>query len=148
MLAEGDVEAALGALQRAREAWQQLDVPYQAARVQALLGQTCRMLGDEEGAAMEMAAARAEFERLGAAPDAARVGAMATPGRSRRPRGLTDRELEVLRMVADGKTNRAIADELSLSVKTVDRQVSNIFDKLGIASRAAAVAHAYQDNMV
>ena len=69
----------------------------------------------------------------------------------RRPRGthgLTARELEVLRLVAAGKTNRAIAAELVLSERTVDRHVSNILAKLGVPSRAAATAYAYEHELV
>ena len=61
---------------------------------------------------------------------------------------LTARELEVLRLVASGRTNRAIAAKLFLSEKTVDRHLSNIFDKLDVSSRAAATAFAYTHKLV
>ena len=95
----------------------------------------CRALGDDEAAELELEAARGVFERLGAAPDVARIDALraVTRGDSH---GLTPRELEVLHLVAAGKTNKAIAAELVLSERTVDRHVSNIFAKLGVSSRA------------
>jgi len=63
-------------------------------------------------------------------------------------RGLTERELQVLRLVATGDTNKAIAAELALSERTVDRHVSNILTKLGVPSRTAATAYAYQHQLV
>ena len=132
-LAEGDARAALAALRRAWAAWQELDAPHEAARARVLIGLACRALGDEDGAAMELDAARWAFDELGAAPDVARIDALVA---DRAPReaagGLTARELEVLRLVAAGKTNRAIAADLVLSEKTVARHVSNIFAKLGV----------------
>jgi DNA-binding NarL/FixJ family response regulator len=147
-LAEGDAQAALGALRRALELWQHIEAPYEAARVRVLSGLACRALGDREGAALELAAARGVFEQLGAAPDIAHVEALARgtdPGGSH---GLTSRELQVLRLVAAGRTNKAIAAELFLSERTVDRHVSNILDKLGVSSRAAATAFAYEHGLV
>ena len=107
--------------------WQELDAPYEAARARVLVGLACRALGDEDAAALELEAARDAFARLGAAPDLARArGARATA----EAHGLTPRELQVLRLVAAGETNKAIAAELVLSERTVDRHVSNIFAKL------------------
>jgi DNA-binding NarL/FixJ family response regulator len=88
------------------------------------------------------------FEQLGAAPDLARIDAMAQGVSSGRPHGLTPRELQVLRLVATGKTNKAIATELFVSEKTIDRHVSNIFTKLDVPSRAAATACAYQHKLI
>jgi DNA-binding NarL/FixJ family response regulator len=62
--------------------------------------------------------------------------------------GLTTRELEVLRLLATGRTNRVIAEELVLAVKTVDRHVSSILSKLAVTSRAAATAYAYEHDLV
>jgi DNA-binding CsgD family transcriptional regulator/tetratricopeptide (TPR) repeat protein len=59
-----------------------------------------------------------------------------------------ERELEVLRLLAAGSTNRAIAEALGISRRTVDRHVSNIFDKLGVSSRAAATARAYERDLL
>lgn len=97
---------------------------------------------------MELEAARAVFERLGAAPDLARVESLDADDSGRRPRGLTPRELEVLRLIAAGKTNKAVAAELSLSERTIDRHLSNIFAKLDVSSRAAATAYAYRHDLL
>jgi DNA-binding NarL/FixJ family response regulator len=112
-----------------------------------LVGLACRQLGDEEGAEMELDAARWIFGRLGAGPDLAQAQAL-SGGEAKPPGGLTARELEVLRHVAAGKTNRAIAADLFLSEKTVARHVSNIFAKLRVSSRAAATAYAYEHDLV
>ena len=143
-LAAGAPRQALAPLRHAAQAWRQLGDPYEAARVRALLGAACRALGDEDGGALEIAAARGEFARLGAAPDLARLEA---PARGRGP-NLTARELQVLRLVATGKTNKGIAAALELSEKTVDRHLSNILTKLDVPSRAAAVAYAYEKKLI
>jgi DNA-binding CsgD family transcriptional regulator len=147
-LAEGHASAALGSLRQAWQVWQQVEAPYAAARVRVLIGLACRSLGDDEGGGLELDAARAVFEQLGAAPDLARIESLIRSGPSDRPHGLTPRELQVLRLVAAGKTNKAIAAELFLSEKTVDRHVSNILTKLDVPSRAAATAHAYQHELI
>ena len=147
-LAEGDAQAALGSLRRAFEIWQRVEAPYAAARVRVLMGLACRALGDDDGGGLELDAARAVFEQLGAAPDLARIDALTRGAPSGRPHGLTPRELQVLRLVAAGKTNKAIAAELFLSEKTVDRHVSNIFTKLDVPSRAAATAYAYEHKLI
>ena len=148
LLAEGDARAAVVALRRAWHAWQELEAPYETARVRVLVGLGCRALGDEEAAAMELDAARRVFAQLGAAPDLARVEALAHHEAAWKAHGLTERELQVLRLVATGATNHAIASQLFVAEKTVDRHVSNIFTKLGVASRAAATAYAYQHRLV
>jgi DNA-binding NarL/FixJ family response regulator len=147
-LAEGDPQAALRPLRHAFEVWQRIEAPYAAARVRVLIGLACRVLGDEDGAALELAAATATFQRLGAAPDLARIGTLTSAAPSRHLHGLTPRELQVLRLVAAGETNKVIASKLFLSEKTVDRHVSNIFAKLDVSSRAAATAFAYQHKLV
>jgi DNA-binding NarL/FixJ family response regulator len=106
------------------------------------------MLGDDEGAALELDAARGVFTELGALPDLARLDAFAQQAPAARPHGLTGREMQVLRLVATGKTNKAIAAALYVSEKTIDRHVSNIFVKLDVPSRAAATAFAYQHHLV
>ncbi|TIX67060.1 MAG: response regulator transcription factor, partial [Mesorhizobium sp.] len=121
--------------------------PYLEARLRVLAGQACRMLGDEDGTELEFDAARAVFATLGAAPELARVTALVGPASSR-PHGLTGREIEVLGLVATGRTNRSIATELGLSEKTIDRHLSNIFDKLAVNSRAAATAYAFQNGLI
>lgn len=145
-LAEGDTHAAVDALRRAWATWQELEAPYNASRVRVLIGLAYRQLGDRDSAAMELDAARRVFRQLGAMPDLIRVEALVREAASRAD-GLTAREVEVLRLVAAGKTNRAIAADLGLSERTVDRHVSNIFTKLGLSSRAAAAAYAVEHNL-
>jgi DNA-binding CsgD family transcriptional regulator len=148
LLAEGDPRAALAALRGAWAAWRELEAPYEAARAREGIGLACRALGDQDSAALELDAARWDYQRLGAAPDLARVEALAGGGPAGTAGGLTAREVEVLRLVATGQTNRAIAAELVLSERTVDRHVSNILTKLGVPSRAAATAWAYEHGLV
>jgi DNA-binding CsgD family transcriptional regulator len=147
-LAEGDAQAALGSLRRAWQVWEQVEAPHLAAQVRVLIGLACRALGDEDGSRLEFDAARAVFEALGAAPDLARIDSPAAGAPSGRSHGLTRRELQVLRLVAAGKTNKAIAAELFLSEKTIDRHVSNILTKLDVPSRAAATARAYEHKLI
>jgi len=147
-LAEGDTRAALVALRHAWQVWQELKAPYEAARVRVLLGLACRTLGDDDTAALELQAARGVFAQLGAALDLARVDSLTRRAPSIDAHGLTSRELQVLRLVAAGETNKAIAAELVLSERTVDRHVSNIFAKLDVSSRAAATAYAYKHQLV
>jgi DNA-binding CsgD family transcriptional regulator len=147
-LAQRDPEPALVLLRRASQSWQELGAPYEAARARALIAQACLVLGDEEAAMMEREAARDVFATLGAAPDVASIDAQAGRAISREPGGLTVRELEVLRLVAAGQTNKSIAAELVLSERTVERHVSNIFAKLGVSSRAAATAFAYEHRIL
>jgi DNA-binding CsgD family transcriptional regulator len=147
-LAEGDAQAALGSLRRSFEVWQRIEAPYAAARVRVLIGLACRALGDEDGAGLEIDAAKAVFERLGASPDLARIDSLMNGITSVPVHGLTPRELQVLRLVAAGETNKAIAGKLTLSEKTIDRHVSNILTKLDVSSRTAATAFAYQSKLL
>ncbi|MEJ2855099.1 MULTISPECIES: LuxR C-terminal-related transcriptional regulator [unclassified Saccharothrix] len=142
-LAEGDAQAASRELRRAATAWRALDAPHETARVRVLTALACRALGDHETATMELDSARAAFLRLGATPDVERVDALTTTRG-----GLTAREVEVLRLVASGRTNRAIAKELGLSEKTVARHVSNCLTKIQAPSRAAATAYAYEHSLI
>lgn len=144
-LADNRARDALGSLARALEVWQRAEAIYAAARVRVLRALACRAVGDEEGAGLELAMAKEVFAELGAAPDVARTVALS---QSARPHPLTARELHVLRLVAEGKTNKVIAAELGLSGKTVDRHVSNIFTKLDVASRAGATAYAYKNRLI
>jgi DNA-binding CsgD family transcriptional regulator len=148
LLAEGDPQAALVDLRAAWQVWRGLEAPYEAARVRVPVGLSCRALGDEEAAAMELDAARTVFARLGATTDLARVEALAGSEAALSAHGLTRRELQVLRLLATGKTNQAIATDLVLAEKTVHRHVSNIFTKLDVSSRAAATAFAYQHHLM
>ena len=147
-LAGGDARNAVLMLRRAARLWQELEAPYEGARVRVLLAQACRSLGDDESVALELQAARATFEQLGAAHDLTRVDALARDAGSSDSGGLTERELQVLRLLAAGESNKAIAAELVLSKRTVDRHVSNIFRKMGVSSRAAATAYAYEHELI
>ncbi|HEX6871077.1 MAG TPA: response regulator transcription factor [Micromonosporaceae bacterium] len=147
LLAEGDASGALLELRGAAALWRDLEVPYEVARVRVLLGSACRAVGDDDGAALEFEAADRAFGALGAEPDRSRVGRLAARAAAT-THGLTARELEVLRLLATGRTNQAIAAELVLSEKTVERHLSNLFSKLGVSSRAAATAYAYQHRLV
>jgi DNA-binding CsgD family transcriptional regulator len=145
-LATGDARAALVALRRAWHAWRELEAPYEEARARVLLGQACAALGDLETAESELAAAREAFTRLGAAPDIARVDAVARPAPE--THGLTTRELQVLRLVAVGNSNKQISAALVISEHTVARHLQNIFAKLGVSSRTAASAYAFAHDLV
>lgn len=149
-LADGDAAGASQSLRQAWRLWQKLGVPYEAARCRALIGSACRDLGDEASALMDFEAAHAGFLELGAAPAAAWAASLmrAGAGEGAGTAGpLTPRENEVLRLVASGRGNRAIAAELYLSEKTVARHISNIFLKLGLSSRAAATSYAYEHGL-
>jgi DNA-binding CsgD family transcriptional regulator len=138
-LAKDQAISALGSLRLAFEAWQALDVPYEAARTRVLLGRAYGLLGDEDAAVRERAAAQAVFERLGARPDLQALDAgRALPG------GLTAREVEVLCLIASGQSNREVAAALVISEKTAARHVANIYAKLGLSSRAAAATFAHR----
>jgi DNA-binding NarL/FixJ family response regulator len=145
LLADGDIEAALVSLRRAAEGWRSLDAPYEAARTRVLIARACRALGDADTAALELDAALRMLTELGASVD--HVDRPVTPT-SNMDHGLTSREFEVLRLVATGMTNQAIADELHLAVKTVDRHVANILTKLGVRTRTAATAYAYDHDLL
>jgi DNA-binding NarL/FixJ family response regulator len=146
LFAEGEARAALVVLREASAAWDDIEAPYEAARTRRLIGDVFKQLGDQDSANIELEAARQAFKRLGAAPDVARMETAS--GRPPFISGLSARELEVLQALATGKTNRAIADELCISEKTVARHISNIFNKLGLSSRAAATAYAYEHHLV
>jgi DNA-binding NarL/FixJ family response regulator len=146
-VAAGDQLTALATLRRALSLWQRIEAPYEAARARTLLGQACREAGDEDSALMELDAAAAVFARLGAAPEVARIEALVRRPAAV-PAGLTAREVEVLRRVATGRSNREIAADLVLSEATVARHVSNILTKLGVRSRSAATAFAFEHRLV
>jgi DNA-binding CsgD family transcriptional regulator len=147
-LAEGDAGSALTQLRRAFELWQALGAPYEVARVRTLIGSACRTLGDDDTATLELEAAREVFAELGAASDLASINAINRRATGEDLHGLTAREAEVLRMVASGKSNREIAAELVISQHTVARHVQNIFAKLGVSSRTAASAFAFEHDLV
>jgi DNA-binding CsgD family transcriptional regulator len=146
-LAEGDAKTALVILRQSWTTWCELEAPYEAARVRVLIALACRELGDHDASDLELDAACETFQRLGAAPALACVEVLAqkkSPGAG----SLTEREVQVLKLVASGRTNRAIASKLGISEKTVARHLSNIFNKLDLSSRAAATAYAYQKQLV
>jgi DNA-binding NarL/FixJ family response regulator len=140
-LAADEAAEALPALRRAWQRWQELDSPYESARIRVMLGRACRAMGDREAAALEVGAAREAFAELGAEPDLARLDELDS---GRTPGDLTAREVEVLRLVARGVSNREIAAELVISEHTVARHLQNIFAKLGVSSRTAATAYAFE----
>lgn len=147
-LAEGKARDALDPLRNARRMWQDVQAPYRIARTRVLLASACREIGDRDLADMELDAARRTFRELGATPDLTRVRERRAPDAPTSAGGLTERELEVIRLVASGKTNREIGEQLFISEKTVARHVSNILSKVNVSNRAAATAYAYEHDLV
>lgn len=148
LLAEEEPRAALGALRASWSAWEGIGAPYEAARARVLVALAHREIGDEDAARSELETALRAFERLGAEPEAARTEALLRRRDSGGVHGLSPREVEVLREVAAGKTNRAIGEALSISERTVERHVSNIFHKLHVSTRTAAAAWAFEHDLV
>jgi DNA-binding NarL/FixJ family response regulator len=140
-LARHDVDAAVTTLRDAVRRWQELEIPYEVATTRTVLAQALRDSGDEAGAQEAFAAARALFDQIGARLDT-------PPSTPAIPNGLTAREAEVLRLIAEGLSNKEIAAALHLSIKTVSRHLSNIFTKIGVSSRAAATAFAFEHDLV
>lgn len=148
LVADGDARAALAPLRRASSGFRGLEAVYDVATTGVLIARARQTLGDEEGARLELAASRATFERLGARPDLAILDGQARGRGGAGEHLLTAREVQVLRLVARGQTNRSIGVELGVSERTVDRHVSNILTKLGVSSRAAATALAYEAELL
>jgi ATP/maltotriose-dependent transcriptional regulator MalT len=144
-LASGETENALGSAREACRLWNDVGSPYEAARARVLVARALRELGDEDSATTEFAVARRAFAEVGAVPVAQEVDRIL--GRER-PGGLTGREVEVLRLVAAGRSNHEIARVLVLSQKTVERHLSNIFSKLDVSSRTAAAAYAHERGLM
>ncbi len=144
-LASGETENALGKAREACRLWSDVGSPYEAARARVLVARALRELGDEDSATTEFAVARRAFAEVGAAPAAHEVDRLL--GRER-PGGLTEREVEVLRLVAAGRSNHEIARVLVLSQKTVERHLSNIFSKLDVSSRTAAAAYGHEQGLM
>jgi DNA-binding NarL/FixJ family response regulator len=147
-IAEGDHLGALSHLRPAHVAWRDMGAPYESARTRVLVAAACRGLGDDDGADLELDAAITAFERLGAEPDVARARAAAGSPPGAAADVLSPRERQVVALVATGLTNREVASELHISDKTVARHLSNVFAKLGLSSRAAATAYAYEHDLV
>ena len=141
-LAEGQATEALPELRDALRAWQELDAPYETARVRVLLAEAHRELGDMETARWETEEATAALGALGANPDLRSLTATMTA-----PNGLTPREADILRCLASGASNRNIASQLVISEKTVARHLANIYTKLGVTSRTAAAAFAFHHDL-
>jgi DNA-binding CsgD family transcriptional regulator len=148
LLAEGDVEGAATLLCQASEIWRDLGMPHEEGQTRLLMAGVCERRGDHEGRRLEVEAARRLFNQLNAEFCLARIGEPSKRAGSETVGSLSEREAQVLRLLASGKTNRHIAEELFISEKTVARHVSNIFDKLGVSSRSAATAWAYQRNLI
>jgi DNA-binding NarL/FixJ family response regulator len=147
-LATGDATNALVALRHAAQGWQELEAPFESARTRVLLALACQEIGDAETGALELEAARETLAELGAATEVARVEALLGHSRARDSHGLTARELDVLRLVAAGKTNRDLAAALVISEHTVSRHLQNIFRKLDVSSRTAASAFAHEHDLL
>ncbi|WP_324651966.1 response regulator transcription factor [Georgenia sp. H159] len=145
-LAAGDALGALPYLRKAHQLWTRAGSPYECARVQALMGRALAAVGDAQSSRRELEAARSTFRRLGARPAVEEIAVLLAP--EDLPAGLTAREVEVLRLVATGRSNAQIATDLVLSEKTVARHLSNIFTKLDVGSRTAATAFAFTHGLV
>lgn len=147
-LARGDAPGACVSFRVAWQAWRELDAPYEVAEVRLLMTRACRELGDHDTAEMELSAARRTFENLRAAPALQAVAELSGTEPGTPDGGLTRRELDVVRLVAGGATNRDVAQALSISEKTVARHLSNMFVKLGVTSRAGVTAYAYEHDLI
>jgi DNA-binding NarL/FixJ family response regulator len=145
LVARQEPQEALITLRAGLRAWQRLGVPYEAARARVLIGLACRAVGDHDTAELELETAHAAFGQLGAKPDQARVAALVE--RRGTDDGLTAREVEVLRWVASGLSNSEIAAALVISEHTVARHLQNIFGKLGVSTRTAAAAYAFEHHL-
>jgi DNA-binding CsgD family transcriptional regulator len=148
LLAEGDVVGAATALHRASEIWLNLETPYEEAQTCLLMATVCERRGDQDGRRLELNTALRLFKELKAEPRLARIADQSGRATRQSAGSLSEREVQVLRLLAAGKTNRDIAEELFISDKTVARHVSNIFDKLGVSSRTGATAWAFQHNLI
>ena len=148
LLAEGDTESAATFLHGAWATWRELGMPYEEAQTCVLMAAVCERRADQDGRRLELDRARALLAQLTADICLAGVAKDVEGATRRRAGPLSERELQVLRLLAAGKTNREIAAALFISEKTVARHVSNIFDKLAVSSRTAAAAWAYQHNLI
>ena len=148
LLASRNPRSALDNLYLAWSVLKKTGSVYEAAKVRVLIGLACRELGDHDTAEMEIGTALQVFNKLGAIPDIERIKMLRHGKPSDSKHNLTPRQLEVVRLVARGKSNRLIAGELFISERTVERHVSDIFGKLNLSSRAAVTAFAYEQKLV
>ena len=148
LLSEGDAGKAVTALRQAWSIWRDLEAPYETAQTRVLLARAYRKVGDDDAAVIELSAARDTFQKLGAVTDLEQAETLLIDKPPMLTGPLTAREMQVIQLVAEGRTNRGIAKALGVSEKTVARHVSNIFTKLDLTSRAAATAYAYRNNLV
>jgi len=147
-LAEKRVQPAMEHLQKALKSWKTLHLPYESAHTRELKGLAYRELNDKDNSDVELAAAKWIFEQLKAKPDLERINRLLVKKQHHETHGLTLRELQVLRRIASGKTNKLVAGDLFISERTVDRHVSNIFNKLGVSSRVEATTFALKNKML
>ena len=148
LLAGGNGADALATFAKVWEHWSALEVPYESAQLRLLNAQASNQAEDEHTATSELDAARHVFEQLGAAHDLKMLKALSGSTPAETPGGLSPREVEILSLVAKGRSNREIASELVISERTVARHMSNIFTKLDVTSRTAASAFAFENNLV
>ena len=148
LFAEGNIAAASTSFRQAWDLWRDLEMPYEEAQTCLLLAAICERRGDQDGRRLELENAGRLFKQLNAEPCLARLAEQVNSGTHQPVGSLSQREAQVLRLLAAGKTNREIGEELFISEKTVARHVSNIFDKVGVSSRAGATAWAYQRNLI
>jgi DNA-binding CsgD family transcriptional regulator len=148
LLAEGNVGAASTSLRQAWDTWRDLEMPYEEAQTCLLLAAICERRGDQDGRRLELEHARRLFKQLNAELCLARLAELVNGATHQAVGSLSRREVQVLRLLAAGKSNREIGAELFISEKTVARHVSNIFDKLGVSSRTGATAWAFQRNLI
>jgi DNA-binding CsgD family transcriptional regulator len=148
LLAEGKARLALEHLQEALKSWDALHLPYESARTRELKGLAYQELNDKDNTEVELSAAKWVFEQLKAVPDLERVSRLLNTKQDHQTHGLSLRELQVLRLVVSGKTNKSVASELFISERTVDRHVSNIFNKLDVSSRVEATTLALKNKIL
>jgi len=148
LLADDDASAAASVLRQAWSIWRDLEAPYEAAQTRVLLARAYRRLGDDDAAVIELSAAHDAFQKLGALPDLAQAENLVADAPEVPNGPLTARETQVIQLIAEGRTNKGIANALGVSEKTVARHVSNIFTKLDLTSRAAATAYAFRNKIV
>jgi ATP/maltotriose-dependent transcriptional regulator MalT len=147
-LAEDDPAGALTQLHKALSIFGRMDAAYESARVRVMIGLACRALGDADTAEIEFEAAQQVLQRLGARSDIDRLRKLINATEVSYSKGLTAREIQVLGLVAQGRTNREISSTLVISEHTAARHLQNIFGKLGVSSRTAAAAFAIEHNLI